>query len=52
MNISVLIKELEIMKEKYGDLKVMIHSTHGETDEIDDVIINADKMESVIEIWS
>ena len=42
MKISEVIEQLQSIKENYGDMEVMIHSTYGETDHIDEIHINAD----------
>jgi hypothetical protein len=50
--ISEVMKSLEDIKDNYGDIRVMIHSTHGEKDFIDDIHIGEEKCEFVAEIWS
>lgn len=54
--ISEVIQELENLKENYGDVRVMIHSTYGETTFIEDISIsqhlNNNGYEVVVEMWS
>lgn len=55
MSISEVIEKLQELQENYGDVEVMIHSTGGETEYVNEIFINEYKnskgVETVITIW-